>query len=95
MRAFRKKVIVTMLLAGMILALTASKAAVITANAAQNDKRKQITVVYDDSGSMVKDDKGVFTDRWCQAKYAMEVMAAMMNSEDTLSIFPMSQYASE
>lgn len=95
MRAFRKKGIVTMLLAGMILALTASKAAVITANAAQNDKRKQITVVYDDSGSMVKDDKGVFTDRWCQAKYAMEVMAAMMNSEDTLSIFPMSQYASE
>lgn len=55
---------------------------------------KYINVVYDDSGSMIKSDgdasKSEFYDKWCQAKYAMEVFSTMLSSGDTLNIFPMS-----
>lgn len=49
-------------------------------------KRKyEIAVVFDNSGSMYK------TKAWCQAKYAMEIFASMLNYDngDKLSIFPM------
>lgn len=52
---------------------------------------RQIAVVYDDSGSMVREDN-VYTENWCRAKYAMEVFAAMLKKEDSMSIFPMSAY---
>lgn len=45
-----------------------------------------INIVYDDSGSMFGDGNT----RWSQAKYSMEVFAAMMNSGDTVNVFPMS-----
>ena len=55
---------------------------------------KYINVVYDDSGSMIKSDgdasKAEFYDKWCQAKYAMEVFSTMLSSDDTLNIYPMS-----
>ena len=54
--------------------------------------RKIVSVVYDDSGSMIEDDNGTYVDRWCQAKYAMEVFAAMLGEKDTLNIFFMSDY---
>lgn len=50
-------------------------------------KGRDIYLVYDDSGSMVS---GTVV-RWSQAKYAMEVFAALMGAGDTMSIFPMSQ----
>lgn len=53
---------------------------------------RTINLVYDDSGSMIVDDSGVYVDRWCQAKYAMEVFAAMLGENDTLNIFFMSDY---
>jgi len=61
---------------------------------AQDDDRKtrQINLVYDDSNSMVKDDSGNYVDTWCQAKYAMEVFAAMLDINDTLHIFAMSDF---
>lgn len=56
---------------------------------------KYINIVYDDSGSMIKSnghaDGGTFLDKWCQAKYAMEVFATMIQEKDTLNIFPMSE----
>lgn len=52
-----------------------------------------INLVYDDSGSMIRTD-GVYVDTWCQAKYAMEVFAAMLGENDTLNIYYMSDYVS-
>ena len=53
---------------------------------------RTIHLVYDDSGSMIKDEDGVYVDTWCQAKYAMEVVAAMLGDKDTLRIYYMSDY---
>lgn len=54
-----------------------------------------INVVYDDSGSMIfagaKNEIDI--DRWCEAKYALEVFAAMMGSTDRMNIFYMSDYS--
>jgi len=52
-----------------------------------------INLVYDDSGSMIRTD-GAYVDTWCQAKYAMEVFAAMLGEKDTLNIYYMSDYVS-
>lgn len=54
---------------------------------------KTIHLVYDDSGSMIRSD-GVYVDTWCQAKYAMEVFAAMLSEKDILNIYYMSDYVS-
>jgi len=52
-----------------------------------------INVVYDDSGSMIKDqDTGEMLDMWCQAKYSLEVFAAMLEENDTMNIYVMSDY---
>ena len=56
---------------------------------------REINLVYDDSGSMMMnsvDGKQVGTDRWCQARYAMEVFAAMLAPGDTLNIYTMSDF---
>ena len=63
--------------------------------AAKSNKKirtRAINIVYDDSGSMVRDDD-IYNSRWCQAKYALEVFAAMMGKGDTLTIYPMSSYS--
>lgn len=62
-----------------------------TVQAAENEiKGKIINVVYDDSGSMVKNGNEYIT-RWSHAKYAMEVFCAMMGDSDVMNIFPMSK----
>lgn len=50
-----------------------------------------INVVFDDSGSMIKAN-GQLVDTWCQAKYAMEVFAAMLGENDTLNVYVMSDF---
>lgn len=50
-----------------------------------------IHVVYDDSGSMFRTG-GVLVDTWCQAKYSMEVFAAMLGEADRMNIYYMSDY---
>lgn len=57
---------------------------------AETSLSRQINVVYDDSGSMYNTNGPV--DTWCQAKYAMEVFAAMLGEQDTLNIYYMSDY---
>lgn len=52
-----------------------------------------INIVYDDSGSMYSTN-GSQVDTWCQAKYSMEVFAAMLGDTDTLNIYYMSDYQS-
>ena len=60
---------------------------VFTAGAAQTTKAEKtydIAVVFDNSGSMYKNEA------WSRAKYAMEIFASMLDfSKDKLSVFPM------
>ena len=57
-----------------------------------------IHVVYDDSQSMIlirERPDGPYVpenDSWCQAKYAMEVFAAMLEENDTMKIYVMSDF---
>ncbi len=53
--------------------------------AAPGDDSRTIAIVFDNSGSMYYD--GI--PAWCQATYAMEVFASMLNSGDVLQIYPM------
>ena len=66
---------------------------VCTANAAVNTSSPSrcINVVYDDSGSMIKNHDQL-VDTWCQAKYAMEVFASMLDSEDIMNVYVMSDF---
>ncbi len=57
------------------------------ASAAGSQPDNYINIVYDDSGSMYKEN-GVFKDKWCNANYAMSVFAGMLNSGDKLNIYP-------
>lgn len=59
--------------------------------ASSNYPTRIINVVYDDSGSMIRTD-GNMVDTWCQAKYSMEVFAAMLSEKDTMNIYVMSDY---
>ena len=56
--------------------------------AANSEPTRVINVVYDDSGSMI----GPANDTWCQAKYAMEVFAAMLGTNDKMNIYVMSDF---
>ncbi len=54
-----------------------------------------IHLVYDDSGSMIVDPESgykTYVDTWCQAKYAMEVLTAMLGENDSLNVYYMSSY---
>lgn len=56
-----------------------------TVYAAKTESSRGIAIVFDNSGSMY--DAG--DQAWCRATYAMEVFASMLNSGDTLQIYPM------
>lgn len=75
----------------MLLALLMLTAAPLTAGAAKAKPTRTINLVFDDSNSMIEDG-GEFTDRWCQAKYALEVFAAMLDENDTMNVFAMSPF---
>lgn len=49
---------------------------------------RAIAIAYDNSGSMISDDGGP-SDKWCKAKYSLEVLAAMLDKADSLSVFTM------
>jgi len=53
---------------------------------------RQINLVLDDSGSMFNDGGGNGTDRWSVAKYSLEVFAAMLEQNDTLAVYRMSDF---
>ena len=56
-----------------------------TVYAAKADSSRGIAIVFDNSGSMYDDGDQA----WCRATYAMEVFASMLNTGDTLQIYPM------
>ncbi len=56
------------------------------------EKKYEIAIVFDNSGSMYKDfSKNQFIQYWCRAKYAVEIFASMLNYDngDRLRIYPM------
>ena len=64
---------------------------------AEEQPGRAIYVVYDDSQSMADlacdaDHPGQMLKRWSQAKYAMEVFTAMMDPNDVMRIYPMSDF---
>lgn len=58
---------------------------------AQPERRRQVNLVIDDSGSMFFDGTTAL-DRWSNAKYSLEVFAAMMGEDDTLNVYRMSDF---
>lgn len=84
-----KRIFSLILLVGI---LATSLVIPLSASAAVTDSpTRVINIVYDDSGSMYKTG-GNLVDTWCQAKYSMEVFAAMLGDTDTLNIYYMSDY---
>lgn len=60
--------------------------------AEENAPKRTINLVYDDSGSMIVSEDGKKVDTWCQAKYSMEVFAAMLSENDTMNVYYMSDF---
>lgn len=59
-----------------------------------SSESKIISVIFDDSPSMLNDD-GTYTTRWVDADYAVKAMASMMNEKDELRLYIMGRYHSE
>lgn len=86
-KKFRKMISSALLFAILFTALSGS------AFAETTEPSKVVNLVYDDSSSMIIDDfSHKQVDRWCQAKYAMEVFAAMLGRRDELNIYCMSDF---
>jgi hypothetical protein len=63
---------------------------------AAEEPSRVIHVVYDDSGSMTwktGTQQVGENDSWCQAKYAMEVFAAMLKANDNMKVYVMSDFS--
>lgn len=86
------KKIVSIFFSALMLIIPFSVA--VEVNAAENNFTRVVNVVYDDSGSMLKEN-GKNIDRWCKAKYSMEVFASMLTESDTMNIYVMSDFDDE
>lgn len=81
---FVKKGISMLLVVCLLVACVLTGAPTVHAAKKETPKRA-IAIVFDNSGSMYLDGK----QDWCRATYAMEVFASMLNTGDTLTIYPM------
>ena len=61
---------------------------------AQNQPHRVIHLVYDDSGSMILNERisGIYYERWAYARYAMEVFAAKLEDNDIMRIYYMEDF---
>lgn len=68
----------------------------LTATDVGKETKKVINIVYDDSGSMVNGEekdtakKEAYVATWSQAKYSLEAFVAMMNDDDQMNVYCMS-----
>lgn len=67
-----------------------SSSIVLGAQNTNTRKHKIVSVVYDDSGSMLKTDEGVKVRNWAYTNYAMQAYLALLNNEDQIFITFMS-----
>lgn len=79
-------------LTGLLLAAMCLGNSSVTISAKTSEPVRVIHIVYDDSGSMISDSAGNKCDTWCQAKYAMEVFAAMLGESDSMNVYVMSDF---
>ena len=87
-RAKNNRIIVSLIsIFVLLLFLVSSNKAVAFGKPVGNagQRTREINIVYDDSGSMYN------VTSWSQAKYALEVFTAMMNENDTINIYELSQ----
>lgn len=77
---------------GLLLAFMWLSVSSFAVSAKAGEPVRVINIVYDDSGSMISDNSGNKCDTWCQAKYAMEVFAAMLGGNDTMNVYVMSDF---
>lgn len=56
-------------------------------------KKRQVNLVLDDSGSMFSNGGNTPLDRWSNAKYSLEVFAALLGEQDNMNIYLTSTYA--
>lgn len=84
------KQIITILLTSCISMVMSLFSTAVNAETAK--PTRVINLVYDDSGSMIDNDNG-YHDGWCQAKYALEVFAAMLEENDTMNVYAMSDFS--
>lgn len=70
----------------LVLALMAFTPIPARADQEVNSRSHAIAIAYDDSGSMYDDGSGM---RWCNAKYGLEVIAAMLGEQDEMVVFEM------
>lgn len=81
-RRFFRGAVSAMLAVVLILSLCPGEA---RAASGKDTKTRAIAIVLDNSGSMYMNGNQA----WCRATYGIEVFAAMMNSGDTLAVYPM------
>lgn len=81
-----KKVASVILVVLMLLCITLQGGQTVQA-ATKTEKSRAIAIVFDNSGSMYSSGNLA----WCQATYAMEVFASMLNEGDKLLIYPMNE----
>lgn len=96
----KMKKVWAVILALLLLACAAPQASAeegILRESVDNTRPKIISVIFDDSTSMIQDDEGErkFTTRWVDADYAVKAMASMMDEADTLRLYIMGDYQSE
>ena len=96
MRQRGKRVRTVRGLCALLSALLLLSAAPQGARASAGAPERLIHVVYDDSGSMYTTGRTPVDtlDTWSQAKYSMEVFAAMLGEADRMNIYYMSDYES-
>ncbi len=90
MGAVRNKKLFAFVISVILLLCSFSLSDPVISHATENMPSRVINVVYDDSGSMINN--GSLVDTWCQAKYSMEVFAAMLGKNDTMNVYVMSDY---
>lgn len=68
----------------------------VSAASEQKEKPRVIHVVYDDSTSMYRyfytDGSREYYDKWCHARYSLEVFSALMGEEDIMTVYPVNRW---
>ncbi len=91
-KIFSSALTVLLVLLMLVGALTVAPGRVKAAQTNKVEKKYEIAIVFDNSGSMYRDfDKKQWVQYWCRAKYAIEIFASMLNYDngDRLRIYPM------
>ena len=61
---------------------------------AEGTPSREINIIYDDSSSMIyKYYDREYVDYWAKAKFSLELLCSSMGEEDTVNIYPMSDYS--